>query len=139
MGKSSSTIEERIAQVASAFEQQRSGHTPKSVNVVLNEDMLVIAMRGVLSPAEKALARSPAGAAQIQEYHRQLFANASDPLRQELKKIIGVEVGEATAEIETITGAVTHAFVSGTVVQVFLLPHSMPADTWSLSKPCDQS
>jgi len=139
MGKSSSTIEERIAQVASAFEQQRSGHTPKSVNVVLNEDMLVIAMRGVLSPAEKALARSPAGAAQIQEYHRQLFANASDPLRQELKKIIGVEVGEATAEIETITGAVTHAFVTGAVVQVFLLAHSIPAEIWSPSKLCDQS
>ena len=139
MGKSSSTMEQQIAQAASAFEQQRTGHVPKSVTVALNGDVLVIAMRGVLSPAEKALARSPAGAAQIQEYHRQLFANASDPLRQELKKIIGVEVHEATAEIETITGAVTHAFATGTVVQVFLLAHSIPAGIWSLSKACDQS
>ncbi len=139
MDKSNSTMAQQIAQAASTFEQQRTGHTPKSVNVVLNEDMLVIAMREALSPAEKALARSPAGAAQIQEYHRQLFANASYPLRQEIKRIMGVEVREATAEIETMTGAVVQAFANGTVVQVFLLAHSIPAESWSGSGSGDQS
>jgi len=68
-----------------------------------------------------------------------LFANTSDALRQEIERIIGVEVREATAEIETITGAVVHAFVTGTVVQVFRLAHSIPAEIRSLSRPCDQS
>ena len=132
-------MEQQVAQAASAFEQQTTGHAPSSVTVVLNDNMLVIALRGALSPAEKALARDPTGAAQIQDYHRRLFANASDALRQEIERIIGVEVREATAEIETITGAVVHAFVTGTVVQVFRLAHSIPAEIRGLSRPCDQS
>src|SRR5204863_1778392 len=99
---------------------------PRSVTVVLSGDTLVITLHGALTPAEKALARSPAGAAQVQEFHRQLFHNSSDTLRQEIKRITGVEVREATAEVETATGTVVQVFTSGTVVQVFLLAHSVP-------------
>jgi hypothetical protein len=42
-----------------------------------------------------------------------------------------VEVREASAEIETVTGAVMQMFASGTVVQVFLLACTVPADSWS--------
>jgi uncharacterized protein YbcI len=139
MVKSDSTMAQQIAQAASAFEHQRTGHTPKSVTVVLGDDTLVIRLHGALSPAEKALAQSPAGAAQMQEFHRQLFASSSDPLRQEIRRITGVEVREAAAEVETITGAVMQMFASGTVVQVFLLARSVPAGTWSGSVPGDRS
>ena len=84
-----------------------------------------------LSPAEKALAKTPAGAAQVQEFHRQLFTSSSESLRREIKRITGVEVREATAEVETTTGTVVHVFTSGTMVQVFLLARSLPAETWS--------
>ncbi len=139
MDRSNSTIAQQIAQAASAFEEQTTGHAPSSVTVVLNEDMLVIALRGALSPAEKALARDPTSAAQVQEYHRQLFANSSDALRHEIEKITGVEVREATAEVETITGAVTQVFATGTVVQVFLLARSVPAGIWTARGPGDRS
>jgi uncharacterized protein YbcI len=135
MTRSSASVAQQLAQAAIAFERQRTGHVPKSVTVVLSKDTLVIALHDALSPAEKALAQSPAGAAQMQEYHRQLFANASDSLRQEIKRITGVEVREATAEVETITGTVVHAFTTGTTVQVFLLAHSVAADSWSGSEP----
>ena len=131
MIKSSSTVAKQIAQASIAFEQQRTGHAPKSVTVVLSENTLVITLHGALSPAEKALAKSPAGAAQVQEFHRQLFANSADTLRQAIKKITGVEVREAVAEIETTTGTLVQAFTTGTVVQVFLLACDVPNDTWS--------
>ena len=139
MEKPNSTMARQIAQAASLFEQQRTGNTPKSVTVVLSDTTLVITLHGALSEAEKALARSPAGAAQIQDFHRQLFANASESLRQEIKKITGVEVREATAEVEPTTGTVVGVFASGTTIQVYLLAESVPADTWSGSKPGDQS
>lgn len=131
MDKSQTSMAQRIAQAASAFEQQRTGHVPHSVSVILNEDTLVITLRGALSLAEKALAQSPAGAAKMQEFHRQLFANASEPLRQEIKRITGVDVREATAEVETVPGVVTQAFATGTVVQVFSLARSVPAEVWN--------
>jgi uncharacterized protein YbcI len=131
MDKSNSTMAQQLAQAASAFEQQRTGHVPQSVTVVLSGETLVITLRGALPPAEKALVKSPAGAAQMQEFYRQLFANASESLRQEVERITGVEVREASAEIETRTGAVMQLFATGTVVQVFLLARSVPPDTWS--------
>jgi uncharacterized protein YbcI len=131
MKQSHSTRAQQIAQAASAFEQRLTGHLPRSVTVVLSEDTLVITLHGALSPAEKALAQSPAGAAQVQEFHRQLFNSSFDSLRQEIKRITGVEVREATAEIETATGTVVKAFTTGTVVQVYLLASSVPTETWS--------
>jgi uncharacterized protein YbcI len=135
MDESNSTRAQQIARAASDFERQRTGHSPKSVTVVLSEDTLVITLRGALSPAEKAVAKSPAGAAQMQEFHRQLFGNSCQPLRQEITRITGVEVREASAEVETTTGAVMHMFATGTVVQVFLLARSVPGETWSGSGP----
>ena len=121
----------QIAQAAIEFERQTTGRVPESVTVVLSGDTLVITLHGALSPAEKALSLSPEGVAQVQEFHRQLFASASDSLRQEIKRITGVEVREAVAEVETATGTVVKVFTSGTVVQVFLLARGVPADTWS--------
>jgi uncharacterized protein YbcI len=136
MNKSKSTMAQQIAQAAIAFEQRRTGdHRPKSVTVVLSEGTLVITLHEALSPAERAMAKSPAGAAQVQEFHRQLFASASDALRKEITRITGMAVREATAEVETSTGAVVQAFTTGTVVQVFLLSGSTATETWTGSAP----
>lgn len=131
MDKPKSTMAQQIARAASAFQEQRTGHVPQSVAVVLSDDTLVITLHEALSPAEKVLANSPAGAAQVREFHRQLFANDSDSLKREIKKITGVEVREATAEVETTTGTVVQVFTTGTMVQVFLLAHGVSADKWN--------
>ena len=140
MNHSKSTMAQQIAQAAIAFEQRRTGnHVPKSVSVVLSEGTLVVTLHEALSPAERVMARSPAGAARVQEFHRQLFANSSESLRQEIERITGMDVREATAEIEPASGAVVQAFTTGTVVQVFLLAGSGPTETWSGSAPGDGS
>jgi len=131
MNQTNTNVAEQIARAAVAFEQERSGHVPKSVTVVLGEDTLVITLHGALSPAEKVLAESPEGAARVQEFHRQLFATSCGPLRQEIEKITGAEVREAIAEVEPSTGTVVHVFSTGTLVQVFLLGNCVPADSWS--------
>ena len=131
MDESDSTMARQIAEVAIAFETQRTGHLPKSASVVLSEDTLVITLRGALSPAEMALARDPTGAAQLQELHRRLFASTSEPLRREIERITGIRVREATAGIERTTGAAVEVFMTGTVVQVFLLAGRVKTQTWS--------
>jgi uncharacterized protein YbcI len=125
------SVAQQIAQAAIAFQHQRTGHKPESVAVVLSGDTLLITLHGALSPAEKALAQSPEGAARIQDFHRQLFSNSADALRQEIKRIAGVEVREATAEVETTTGTVVQVFTTGTMVQVFQLARGVPAGSWS--------
>src|SRR3954467_13021621 len=93
MNKIQATMAQQIARAAIAFEQRRTGnHVPKSVTVVLSDSTLVITLHDALSPAEKSLAKSAAGAAQMQEFHRQLFANSAESLRQEIKRITGMDV-----------------------------------------------
>ena len=133
------TMGQQVAQAVSAFQKRQTGYAPKAVTVVLSEDTVVVTLHEALSPAEKALARTPEGAVQVQEFHRQLFKNSADLLRQEIKRITGVAVGEAAAEIETTTGAVVHAFTTGTMVQVFQLAGKIPAAIWNGSGPGDQS
>jgi uncharacterized protein YbcI len=139
MKKLDPTMAQQVAQAISVFQVQRTGHSPKAVTVVLSDDTLVVTLHEALSPAEKALSRTPEGAAQMQEYHRQLFKDSVDLLRQEIKRITGVAVGEAAAEVETTTGAVVHAFTTGTMVQVFRLAGRIPADAWNGSGSSDRS
>jgi uncharacterized protein YbcI len=139
MKKIDPTMAQQVAQAISVFQQRQTGYAPKAVTVVLSEDTVVVTLHEALSPAEKALARTPEGAVQVQEFHRQLFKTSADLLRQEIKRITGVAVGEAAAEIETTTGAVVHAFTSGTMVQVFQLTGRISAETWNGNGSSDPS
>lgn len=126
---------QRIAEAAAAFEKLRTGHSPRSVTVVLSGETLVITLHGALSPAERALAVTPTGAADIQAYRRRLFDTSAAAFRQEIKDITGVEVRETAAEVEPTTGSVVTVFTTGTVVQVFLLTTGVQSDTWTGGGP----
>jgi len=124
----------QIAEAAMIFQQQRTGHAPKSVSVVLGGDTLVVTLHGALSPAEQAMSQSPEGAAKVQEFHRQLFLNTSDTLRQEITRITGIGVREASTEESPASGAVVQAFADGTMVQVFLLSGQVPPGNFNAEK-----
>jgi uncharacterized protein YbcI len=121
MDESKSQMTQRLARVASTLQRQRTGVAPKAVTAILSENTMVVTMEGALTLVERALVRTPQGAAQVQEFHRQLFASSSESMREKIKTITGRDVREATTEIETNAGAIAHVFNSGAMVQVFLL------------------
>jgi uncharacterized protein YbcI len=127
----SKSIAQQLAQAVRTFQEQQTGRVPKSVTVVLSEDTLVVTLHSALSPAEQVLAQSPQGAADLQEYHKQLFQNSVESLRKEITRITGREVREAAAEIDPATGSIVHAFTTGTMVQVFLLSESGPTEIYA--------
>lgn len=141
MNELGTRVAEQLGRMASSQQKKRTGLAPEAVNVNLGEDTLVVTLHGALTPAERALCGTPEGAAQVQEFHLQLFSNSSESMRQEIKKITGRDVREATAEIETTTGTIVHAFTTGSMVQVSLLtPESTPskdADRDSIERAAD--
>ena len=139
MKKLDPTMAQQVAEAISVFQERRTGYPPKAVTVVLSDDTLVVTLHEALSPAERALASTPEGAAQVQEFHRELFKSSVDLLREEIKRITGVAVGEAAAEVEATTGAVVHAFTTGTMVQVFQLAGGISAEAWNGSGSSNQS
>ena len=120
-------MSKQIAHAASALQGQRTGHVPRAVTVVQSDGTLVIALYEALTPAETALAATTEGAAKVQDFHRQLFTSSNASLRDTIKRITGLKVRESAAEIDPNTGAVVHAFTTGTMVQVFLLSKVEPA------------
>ena len=131
MNEPNPSMAQQVARAIRDFQQQRTGHAPKSVTVVLGEGTLVITLHEALTPAEKNLSRTPEGAAQVREFHRELFQNSLGPLKAEIERITGVAVHEAAAEIETETGAVVQVFTTGNMVQVFQLAGGLSAETWN--------
>lgn len=115
-----------LAQIALSMQSERTGHTPKAVTVVASEETVVLTLHEALTPAEKILARTESGAAKVEQYHRALFAVSCDELRKEIQRLTGRKVREAAVVVEPATGAIVHAFTSGTVVQIFQLePHGV--------------
>ncbi len=127
--KPNRTLAQQIAEAASAFEQRRTGRIPDLVTVVLSAETLVIALHGVLSPAERAIAKTQDGATRMQEFHRLLFASSSEPFRQQIEEIIGVEVLQTDGRIEAAT--IVPVFTAGVIVQVFVFADRLPTETWS--------
>ena len=130
MTNSNESMAGQIGQAATTFQQQRTGHKPRSVHVLLSGDTLVVTLHGALSRVEQIMSQSSEGAAKVQEFHRQLFLNSSDTLKNEIRRITGMDVREATAERDPKTGEVVQVFTSGTMVQVFQLSGNVPSDSF---------
>ena len=123
---SPSALSRELAELAMAMQAERTGHTPKAVTVVASEETVVLTLHEALTPAEKILASTESGAAKVEQYHRALFAVSCDELRKEIQRLTGRKVREAAVVVEPATGAIVHAFTSGTVVQIFQLePHGV--------------
>lgn len=120
----------QVADAAAVYQFNSTGHLPKTVTVVFSKDTLVITLHDALTPAEQAMSSTPEGAARVQEYHQQLFASSSDVLKKQIKQITGVEVREATAQVEPRSGSIVHAFTSGTMIQVFLMASNLTHQSW---------
>jgi len=140
MTQSESTIAKDVGQAAAVAHLERTGQAPDSVAVVLSGQTLVVTLGGALSLAERNLAKTDEGAAKVQEFHRQLFVSGIQPLRDEIKRIVGVDVMEASSTIDPSTGMVVQMFGTGTMVQVFVLNGQVATDVWSgpaRGSPCN--
>ena len=120
----SASVSKELADIALSMQAERTGHSPKAVTVVASDETVVATLHEALTPAEKIPARTEAGAAKVEDYHRALFAVSCDELRREIQRLTGRRVREAAVVVEPATGAIVHAFTSGTMVQIFQLEPS---------------
>lgn len=127
MNSVSPSMAQQIGYAASAFEEARTGHVPKSVTVVLTSDTLIITLRGALTHAERALANTAEGAARVREYHQQLFANSSNSLLDEIRRI----THGGARDFGNIEGVAAPMFEAGAIVHVYVLDSVIPFDVWT--------
>jgi uncharacterized protein YbcI len=130
MNYSPLTMTAQVAHTVRDFQQQRTGHTPKSVTVVLSEGVMLVTLHEALTPAEIILCQTDKGLARLRDFHRDSIRASLGPLGTEIERIAGVALQEVVADIEPATGDIVHIFTTGTLLQVFKLTGCLSAETW---------
>ena len=135
MNYSPVTVTAQVAHSVRNFQQQHTGHAPKSVTVVLSNGTMVVTLHETLSPEEKVLCSTDKGEAQIRDFHRKLIRLSLGPLQDEVERITGSVLREVLVEVESETGAVIYVFTTGSMLQVFKLVGGLSSEVWGESEP----
>jgi uncharacterized protein YbcI len=104
--KTKGQLEAEISETLVRFEKEHMGRGPTESQVVILEDMVLVRLQGVLTPAERQLAadNSESGRMLIKQVRRELLEKARPLLEAIVLDVTGVPVKSLHADISTITG-----------------------------------
>jgi uncharacterized protein YbcI len=92
LAKTRGQLEAQIATAITQFDREHLGRGPHVVRAWIIQDMILLRLQGVLTPAEEKLARDPEGHRLIKEVRRQLIEGSRDLLNEMIQSITGTAV-----------------------------------------------
>ena len=103
--KSRGHVEEEVSQAVIRFEKEYMGRGPLEARTHLVEDLVVVRLKNVLTPAELSLtATGERGRELIKQMRQQLIETGAKRLCADVEKMVGVEVQSMHTDISTRTG-----------------------------------
>ncbi|MFN2350326.1 MAG: DUF2294 domain-containing protein [Kiritimatiellia bacterium] len=104
-GRTVGEIEADISEAIIRFEREYMGRGPEEARTYVIDDLIIVRLRGVLTPAEKQLARSEGqGRALIKQVRMELLEKARPLLAALIQEITGRPVRSLHTDISTVTG-----------------------------------
>ena len=106
-GKTKGQIEAEISEAIIKFEKEYMGRGPDETRTYIIGDMVLVRLQGVLTPAEKQLAKtddSLKGRALIKQVRIELLEKARVLLENIIQDVLGEKVITMHTDISTITG-----------------------------------
>jgi uncharacterized protein YbcI len=97
-------VEARISTSITQFEREHIGRGPTEVRTWIIQDLILVRLKGVLTPAEEKLARDEEGHRLVREVRRQLLEGSRAMLDEMILLITGVRVTSLHSDISTRTG-----------------------------------
>ena len=100
-------LEADISEAIVKFEREYMGRGPEEVRTYLLDDIIMVRLHGVLTPAERQLARSDTegqGRALIKQVRMELLEKARPLLDTIIRDITGQSIRSLHADISTLTG-----------------------------------
>jgi uncharacterized protein YbcI len=104
MPKTSGQLEAEIGNALIQFEKDFMGRGPKETRAYIVEDMVLVRLIGVLTPAEQQLAKNAAGTDLIKQIRSNLLEQARALLSETIENITGLKVISLYTDISTKTG-----------------------------------
>ena len=102
--KTKGEIEAEISDAMVKFEIEYMGRGPKEAQSHVIEDMVLVRLKGVLTPAEQQLTKSADGVELIKRMRSTLIESARPILFQVVGDITGVKAVGLHTDISTVTG-----------------------------------
>jgi uncharacterized protein YbcI len=109
--KTKGEIEAEISRAMVQFEIDYMGRGPKEARTHIIEDMVLVRLKGILTPAEQQLTKSPDGVELIKKMRSTLIEKAKPLLYQVVGDITGTKIISLHTDISTVLGERVMVFV----------------------------
>lgn len=102
--KTAGQLEAEISEAITRFEKEYMGRGPTETRVYLLQDMVMVRLRGVLTPAEQKLVGTEEGRRLVKRMRMELIEGAGELLAAVIGNITGRPVVSMHTDISTTTG-----------------------------------
>lgn len=100
-GQTKGEAETSIRNAIIKFEQEFMGRGPTDVKAFILRDIVLVRLKGVLTPAERQLAKNIEGVDMVKRMRQNLIAQGRERLCSQIAAITGTEVTGLFTDIET--------------------------------------
>ena len=97
-------VEAAIRNAMIKFEQEFMGRGPSDVKAFIMKDIILVRLKGVLTPAERQLAKSPEGIEMVRRMRQTLISQGRESLIKEITNLIDVQIVGIFTDIDTQAG-----------------------------------
>ncbi|MDC4206089.1 MAG: DUF2294 domain-containing protein [Candidatus Manganitrophus sp.] len=102
--KTKGQVEAEISNAIIQFEKDYMGRGPKETQTYIIDDMILVRLKGVLTPAEQQLAKNPEGTNLIKQVRSNLLEQGRGLLSELIEKMTGLKVISLHTDISTKSG-----------------------------------
>ncbi|BAB07589.1 DUF2294 domain-containing protein [Halalkalibacterium halodurans] len=104
MNKTKGMVESEISKALTQWEKDYLGRGSVSVKTDLLRNMIIVTLRGILTPAEYALCETQEGRISIKRTRADLVESGEKDLKEIIRSIIGEQVLSIHTDLSTRTG-----------------------------------
>ena len=97
-------VEKAIRNSIIKFEQEFMGRGPEDVRAYIVRDLVVVRLRGVLTPAERQLAKTAEGVDMVKRIRQTLIAQGRERLFEQVNEITGAKASALFTDINAQIG-----------------------------------
>ena len=103
-GRTKGEAETAIRNAVIKFEQEFMGRGPTDVKAFILRDLVLVRLKGVLTQAERQLAKSPDGIEMVKAMRQNLIAQGREKLCSQISEITGAMVSGLFTDIDATIG-----------------------------------
>lgn len=111
-------MENAIRNAVIKFEQEFMGRGPDEVRAFVVRDLVVVRLKGVLTPAERQLAKTPEGVEMVKRLRQTLIAQGRDKLCEQIGEITGAKIMGLFTDIDVQLGERVFVFTMDRDIQM---------------------